>query len=82
MADEEESVFDGLMAGSGANVTSEHPTDNARERRLVAALRQRHRKFACRKPAIEQGRTRPRLFKLEGDLDRRLLAGHGPMLNG
>lgn len=42
---------------------------------LMAKLRQCHRQFARRKPAIERGRTRPRLFKLDGDLDRQLLAG-------
>jgi hypothetical protein len=37
-AEEEVFIFDGHMAGCGAKVTSERPTDNARERRLVADL--------------------------------------------
>lgn len=40
----------------------------------MAAMRQLHQKFARRKLAIERARTRLRLFKLDGDLDRRLLA--------
>ncbi|RKE38270.1 hypothetical protein B0G76_4578 [Paraburkholderia sp. BL23I1N1] len=48
-------------------------------RPLLAGLRQYHRQFARRKPAIQRGRTRPWLFKSDGDLDRRLVADCRPM---
>ena len=41
---------------------------------FLAGLRRCHRQFARRKPAIDLGRTRPSLFKLNGDLERRLVA--------
>ncbi|MCY1260007.1 hypothetical protein D9M68_100540 [compost metagenome] len=42
---------------------------------LLAALGQRSRQFARRKPVVEPGRTSPRLFELDGEVDRPLLAG-------
>lgn len=44
------------------------------DRQQMAALRQCRRQFARRKPAIERWGTRPRLFELDHDLDRLLLA--------
>jgi len=44
------------------------------ERPELAALRQYHCQFARRKPAIERRRTKPWVFKLDGDLDRPLVA--------
>lgn len=44
---------------------------------FLAGLRQYPRQFARPKPAIERARARARpwLFKLDDDLDRRLVAG-------
>lgn len=36
---------------------------------------ERYRALARRKPAVERGQDRPRLFKLEADIDRQLVAG-------
>lgn len=53
----------------------ECPCNSVSQWPVLAASRQCHRLLAPRKPAIERGRTGPRLFKLEGDLDRRFMAG-------
>ncbi|PKO89049.1 MAG: hypothetical protein CVU18_05430 [Betaproteobacteria bacterium HGW-Betaproteobacteria-12] len=41
---------------------------------LLAELRQCHQQLTRRKADIELGRERPRLFKLNDGLDRRLMA--------
>lgn len=45
---------------------------------ILAGLRQCQLQFARGKPAIEQGRTMPRLFELDGAPDRQLVAEPGP----
>jgi len=44
----------------------------------MAGLRQRHRQFAHRKPVVERGPTRPRLFKLDCGVNRPLHGRYRP----
>ncbi len=53
----------------------ERPGDTADECQVMAGLRPFHPQFALMRPAIERGRMRPWLLKLDDDLVRPFMAG-------
>lgn len=63
-----------VSAVSGASQPLKRPSHGSGERQNVAVYRRRHPQFARRRPAIERGRTSPRLAELDDDPERPLMA--------